>query len=107
MATYNEIAYMIYDKLGLSSDDSRFNIDHIFFLMKSFRTVLLKRQYTDAKKSIPLSNYQTICINLETNVNCITGSVTKSIDKIPDTLNLNSNDNIFINPRGDLFNNLE
>ena len=49
MATFNEVQYMIFDELKLGSDDSVFNTDHILFLMKNFRSVLIKQKYTDAK----------------------------------------------------------
>ena len=107
MATFNQIAYMIYDELGLGSDDERLNIDHIFFLMGYYRSYILKQQYTNAKKTIPLSNYQTICIDIEYTNDCLRGSSVKSIQEIPDFVNLNSTDSVTINPIGDLFNNIE
>ena len=107
MATFNQIAYMIYDELGLGSDDGKFNIDHVLFLMGNYRSYILKQQYTNAKKTIPLSNYQTICIDLEYNNDCIRGNEVKSINKIPDFTNLNSTDSVTINPVGDLFKNIE
>lgn len=107
MTTFNQIAYMIYDELGLSSDDERINIDHIFFLMKNYRSYILKQQYTNAKKNIPLSNYQTICIDIKYTNDCLRGSLVKSIQEIPDFVNLNSTNSVTINPIGDLFNNIE
>ena len=65
MATWNEIAYIIQDKLKLKSDDSSVTIDHIVFLMLQYRTILLERKYRDQKNSIPTSNYQTICVDIE------------------------------------------
>ena len=66
MATYREIVYMVLDELHQFSDDSRFTEEHIIFLAGRYRSVLLKqRYYTDLKKQIPESNYQTICLDLE------------------------------------------
>jgi len=107
MSTFSEIAHMIQDKLKLSSDDSYFTIEHIFFLMKNYRVVLLKQKYMDAKQDIPLINFQTICVPLELTTDCIRGQKVKSVNKIPDFANINGTDFITLNPIGDLFNNLE
>lgn len=63
--TWREIIYMINDELKLSSDDSTFTEDHIAFLIGKYRAFLLKQKYSDLKKPIPDSNYQTIYLNLE------------------------------------------
>lgn len=64
MSKYRELVYMVLDELKLSSDDSYFTEDHIIFLLGKYRTFLLKQRYSDIKKPIPESNYQTICLNL-------------------------------------------
>ena len=64
MSTYRELTYMVLDKLKLSSDDAYFTEDHVMFLLDNYRTFLLKRRYSDIKKYIPESNYQTICLDL-------------------------------------------
>ena len=64
MSKYRELVYMVLDELKLSSDDSYFTEDHIIFLLGKYRTLLLKQRYSDIKKPIPESNYQTICLNL-------------------------------------------
>ena len=66
MAKYNEIVSMVLDEMKLSSDDSLFTEEHIIFLAGRYRSFLLKqRYYSDLKKTIPESNYQTICMSLE------------------------------------------
>ena len=72
MSTYREIVYMCLDEIKMVSDDSYFNQDHIIFLADKYRAFLLKKNYTDVKKSVPDSNYQTLCLNLE-KVNGIDG----------------------------------
>jgi len=62
--TYKEIIYMCLDELHLTSDDSLFNEDHILFLINKYRAFLLKQRYSDIKRQIPESNYQTICLDL-------------------------------------------
>lgn len=62
--TYNELMYMCLDELKLSSDDSYYTPDHIIFLLGKYRSFLLKQRYSDIKKQIPDSNYQTICLDL-------------------------------------------
>lgn len=63
--TYREIVYMILDEIKLSSDDSFFTEDHVIFLADKIRALLLKQRYSDIKKQIPESNYQTICLDLK------------------------------------------
>lgn len=66
MAKYKEIVSMVLDELKVTSDDSIFTEGHIIFLAGRYRSFLLKqRYYTDLKKSIPESNYQTLCLSLE------------------------------------------
>lgn len=55
---------MVLDELKLSSDDAQFTEDHVMFLLNKYRTFLLKQRYSDIKKQIPESNYQTICLDL-------------------------------------------
>lgn len=64
MSTYRELTYMVLDELKLSSDDAQFTEDHIIFLLNKYRAFLLKQRYSDIKKWIPESNYQTICLDL-------------------------------------------
>jgi hypothetical protein len=66
MAKYKEIVSMVLDELKITSDDSIFTEEHIIFLVGRYRSFLLKqRYYTDLKKQIPESNYQTLCLELE------------------------------------------
>lgn len=64
MSTYRELVYMVLDELKITSDDASFNEDHILFLLDKYRPFLLKQRYSDIKKQIPESNYQTVCIDL-------------------------------------------
>ena len=66
MAKYKEIVSMVLDELKVTSDDSIYTEEHIVFLAGRYRTFLLKqRYYSDLKKQIPESNYQTLCLSLE------------------------------------------
>lgn len=62
--TYNQITYYILDALKLSGKSSYYNEEHILFLLDKYRSFLLKQKYSDIKKPIPESNFQTICINV-------------------------------------------
>ena len=90
--TYREIVYMVMDELKLMSDDASFTEDHIVFLLGKYRSFILKqRYYTDIKKAISESNYQTICLDLIevpaiSGEVCEGGSYLRSKDKIPVTL---------------------
>lgn len=64
MSTYRELVYLVLDELKLVSDDSTFTEDHVVFLLNRYRTFLLKQRYSDIKKQIPDSNYQSICMDL-------------------------------------------
>ena len=90
--TWREIIYMILDELKGMSDDFTFTEDHIAFLLGKYRSFILKqRYYTDIKKVISESNYQTICLDLIevpaiSGEVCEGGSYLRSKDKIPVTL---------------------
>lgn len=62
--TYREAIYMVLDEIKSISDDSLYTEDHVMFLLKNYRAFLLKQRYSDIKKPIPESNYQTICLDL-------------------------------------------
>ena len=64
MSTYKELTYMVLDELKLYSDDALYTEEHIMFLLGKYRTFLIKQRYSDVKKQIPDSNYQTICLDL-------------------------------------------
>ena len=85
--TYREIVYACLDILKLTSDDSLYTEEHIIFLANKARTLLLKQRYSDIKKRIPESNYQTICLDLEKvqNVQDLTcqGSSLRTVQKVP------------------------
>ena len=87
MSTYNELTSQILDELKLVSDDSHFVEEHIVFLLDKYRVFLLKQRYSDIKKEIPESNYQTICVDLEsttgTNGLSLSGNYLKSVNPIP------------------------
>ena len=64
MSKYSELVYMVLDEVKGMSDDFTYTEDHVIFLLNNFRGFLLKQKYSDIKKQIPESNYQTICLDL-------------------------------------------
>lgn len=56
---------MVLDEIKSNSDDSYVTEDHVRFLVDKYRAFILKQKYSDIKKQIPESNYQTICLDLE------------------------------------------
>ena len=79
---------MVLDELKLSSDDAQFTEDHVMFLLNKYRAFLLKQRYSDIKKQIPESNYQTICLDLIqvpaiSGEPCEEGTYLRSKEKIP------------------------
>ena len=88
MSTYRELVYLCLDELKLHSDDAVFTEDHVIFLLNKYRAFLLKQRYSDVKKQIPESNYQTICLDLIevpaiSGEPCEGGSYLRSKEKIP------------------------
>ena len=88
MSTYKELIYMCLDELKLYSDDALYTEEHIMFLLGKYRTFLIKQRYSDVKKQIPESNYQTICLDLIkvpaiSGEPCEGGSYLRSKKKIP------------------------
>ena len=84
---------MVLDKLKVSSDDSYFTRDHIKFLLNKYRSFLLKQRYSDIRKEIPESNYQSICLDLEkihviTEDSCGNLPYLKSVKPIPITMKI-------------------
>lgn len=72
MSTFKELIYLVLDELKGMSDDFDFTEDHVHYLLTKYRAFLLKQRYSDIKKQIPESNYQTICLDL-INVPAISG----------------------------------
>ena len=88
MSTYKELTYMVLDELKLYSDDASYTEEHVMFLLDKYRAFLLKQKYSDVKKQIPESNYQTICLDLIevpaiSGEPCEGGSYLRSKEKIP------------------------
>ena len=93
MSTYKELVYLVSDELKITSDDSHFTNDHILFLLSKFRSFVLKQRYSDVKKQIPESNYQTLCLDLTevpaiSGEPCEGGSYLKSNIKLPNTMKI-------------------
>ena len=94
MSTYRELIYIVLDELKSISDDSIIQQEHVIFLLDKYRTFVLKQKYSDIKKEIPDSNYQTICVDL-TKEEAFEGDpcggyYLESVQKIPDLLTLSA-----------------
>lgn len=88
MSTYKQLTYLVLDEAKGLSDDFSFTEDHIIFLLDKYRSFLLKQRYSDIKKQIPESNYQTLCLDLMqvpaiSGEPCEGGTYLKSKEKIP------------------------
>ena len=85
---YKDIVYMVLDEIKSTSDDAFFTEEHVLLLVNNYRNFILKQRYSDIKKPIPESNYQTICLNLIqvpaiTGVPCEGGTFLRSKEKVP------------------------
>lgn len=88
MSTYRELVYLVLDELKGTSDDFTYTEDHIIFLLNKYRTFLLKQKYSDIRKPVPESNYQTLCLDLIEVPSvcgecCSDGQYLKSATKVP------------------------
>jgi hypothetical protein len=93
MTTYKELVNIVLDELKLISDDSVFQPEHVLFLLDKYRGFILKQRYSDIKKEIPESNFQTICVDLEQvpayqNDTCGGNGYLKSTKKIPEMMTI-------------------
>lgn len=83
---------MCLDQVKLTSDDSFITEGHVQFLISKIRAAVLKQKYSDVKKEIPESNYQTICLDLEppaiAGEPCEGGSYLRSQQEIPSILTI-------------------
>lgn len=64
-----EIVYMVLDLAkAATSDDSYFNEDHVIFLLKKYRSFLIKKEQEKQKATTDIASefeYQQICLDLE------------------------------------------
>lgn len=91
MNTYGQLVYMVIDELKGDSDDFTYTEDHVIFLLNNYRAFLLKQRYSDIKKPMPESNYQTLCMETMevpaiAGVPCEGGSYLRTVDKVPLTM---------------------
>src|SRR5574344_1110490 len=92
MNTFRQLTYMVLDELKGISDDFTYTEDHVIYLLGKFRALLLKQRYSDLRKQIPESDYQTLCLTLtkqpttEDNTVCNEEPYLKSNEKIPVTM---------------------
>lgn len=94
--TYREMTYMCLDQLKVASDDSYITLEHVLFLVSKIRALILKQRYSDIKKEIPQSNYQTICLDLIqvpaiAGEPCEGGTYRRSEKKVPSTMSIGTN----------------
>lgn len=93
MTTYKELVYYVLDALKLVSDDSVIQPEHVLFLLDKYRGFILKQRYSDIKKEIPESNYQTICLDLKNveayeNDACGGNGYLRSEEKVPNMMTI-------------------
>ena len=64
-----EIVYMCLDMAkAATSDDSYFNEEHVIFLLKKYRSILIKKEQDKKKEDTDIASefeYQQICLDLE------------------------------------------
>ena len=94
----SEIVYICADlSKALGSDDSILNESHILFLLKKYRSFLIKKEQEKEKSTTDVASefeYQEICLNLEQTPAidgdpCLGGYYLKTTEKIPKVLDGN------------------
>ena len=89
-----EIVYMVLDMLKESSDDAFYTEDHVLFLLKKYRSFLIKKEQDKEKSTTDIASefeYQEICLDLEKvaaidGEPCTGGYYLRSVQKIPKIL---------------------
>ncbi len=90
-----EIVYMVLDLAkAATSDDSYFNEDHVIFLLKKYRSFLIKKEQEKQKATTDIASefeYQQICLDLEKvpaidGESCTGGYYLRTTKKIPKIL---------------------
>lgn len=89
-----ELVYQILDEIKLISDDTIITEDHVIFLIKKYRSLLIKKEQEKEKTSTDTSSefeYQQICLNLEKveaidGLPCEGGYYLRTKEKIPKVL---------------------
>lgn len=94
-----EIVYMVLDLAkAATSDDSFFTEEHVIFLLKKYRSFLIKKEQEKQKDTTDIASefeYQQICLNLEKSPAidgnpCTGGYYLRTTQKIPKILEGNS-----------------
>lgn len=97
MTTFREIVYMCMDLLKESSGDSYYTEEHILFLVKKMRAMLLEKKYKQTRNSpflqVSEENKQRVCFAVDVaddiSVGC-GGRWIKSRNTIPELMNFES-----------------
>ena len=84
METYRRCVYMVLDALKIDSDDSRWEVDHIIFMLEKYRALLMKQRYSHYRVDVPIPYFQILNIDLERQ-----GDYLISTKTLPSILNLN------------------
>lgn len=86
MATYREMIYMVIDQLKLISDDSYYTEEHILFLLKRMRALILDRKYSNARvtSSVNDADYQGLEIEFRRKDDVRGRLVFESLERIPE-----------------------
>lgn len=90
----SEITYLVLDELKLLSDDATYTEDHIIFLLKKYRSFLIKKEQEKERGSQDVASefeYQQICLDLEKvaamdGEPCTGGYYLRTTQKIPKIL---------------------
>ena len=95
MATYGEMIYMCLDVLKEHSDDAYYTEEHIMFLLKKMRALLLNKKYKPTRNGVHSAvsheNIQQICLTVgpsEIQTSGCEGKWLRSDAVIPDMINI-------------------
>ena len=97
MATFGEIVYSVLDMMKEIADDAYYTEEHVIFLAKNMRNLLLERKYKNSRNQtyseMSDENMQDICLTLEPAemqpAGC-SGMWLRSVEEIPDTVGISN-----------------
>ena len=93
MATSAEIVFSVKELLKDHTDDTLIENDHVLFLVKSYRNLLLRQLYSDRSKGYDASAIQSFCVGMKRTDSGVCGTTTgcfilRSEQKIPGLLSV-------------------
>ena len=101
--TKNELIYLVYDRLKISSDDTDLSPELVSFQLDATRAKFIKNQYGNKDWNIPIELKQELCLGLEVigdvnGVDCF-GTILRTTEVIPRGIKVKGSDSSILRIR--------